>query len=223
MNNIIRTEHAAKTYTTGEITTTALKGISLEIPQGSFTCIVGPSGHGKSTLMHLIGGLDRPSDGKVYIGGIEISRITDNDLARLRAKRVGFVFQFFNLLQGLTVIENVEIAMMLAGVPDREQRVRAEELLYMVGLAEKAYSKPSQLSGGQQQRVAIARALANDPDILLMDEPTGNLDSAAEAEVLNLLQTLHRQGKTVVIVTHSDEVAKRAERIIRVKDGLVCS
>jgi putative ABC transport system ATP-binding protein len=223
MNNIIRTEHAAKTYTTGEITTTALKEISLEIPQGSFTCIVGPSGHGKSTLMHLIGGLDRPSDGKVYIGGIEISRITDNDLARLRAKRVGFVFQFFNLLQGLTVIENVEIAMMLAGVPDREQRVRAEELLYMVGLAEKAYSKPSQLSGGQQQRVAIARALANDPDILLMDEPTGNLDSAAEAEVLNLLQTLHRQGKTVVIVTHSDEVAKRAERIIRVKDGLVCS
>lgn len=223
MNNIIRTEHAAKTYTTGEITTTALKDISLEIPQASFTCIVGPSGHGKSTLMHLIGGLDRPSDGKVYIGGIEISRITDNDLARLRAKRVGFVFQFFNLLQGLTAIENVEIAMMLAGVPDREQRVRAEELLYMVGLAEKADSKPSQLSGGQQQRVAIARALANDPDILLMDEPTGNLDSAAEAEVLNLLHTLHRQGKTVVIVTHSDEVAKRAERIIRVKDGLVCS
>jgi putative ABC transport system ATP-binding protein len=222
MNNIIRTENAAKTYTIGEITTTALKDVSLEIPQGSFTCIVGPSGHGKSTLMHLIGGLDRPSDGKVYIGDIEISRIANKDLARLRGKRVGFVFQFFNLLQGLTAIENVEIAMMLAGVPEREQRVRAEELLALVGLAEKAGSKPSQLSGGQQQRVAIARALANDPDILLMDEPTGNLDSVAEAEVLNLLQTLHRQGKTVVIVTHSDEVAKRAERIIRVKDGLVC-
>ncbi|MBC7962322.1 MAG: ABC transporter ATP-binding protein [Steroidobacteraceae bacterium] len=221
MNNIIRTEHAAKTYTIGEITTTALKDVSLEIPQGSFTCIVGPSGHGKSTLMHLIGGLDRPSDGKVYIGDMEISRIANSDLARLRAKRVGFVFQFFNLLQGLTAIENVEIAMMLAGVPDREQRVRAEELLALVGLTEKAGSKPSQLSGGQQQRVAIARALANDPDILLMDEPTGNLDSVAEAEVLDLLQTLHRQGKTVVIVTHSDEVAKRAERIIRVKDGLV--
>jgi putative ABC transport system ATP-binding protein len=221
MNNIIRTEHAAKTYTTGEITTTALRDVSLEIPQGAFTCIIGPSGHGKSTLMHLIGGLDRPSYGKVYIGDIEISRITNNDLARLRAKRVGFVFQFFNLLQGLTAIENVEIAMMLAGVPDSEQRVRAEELLDMVGLAERGDSKPGQLSGGQQQRVAIARALANNPDILLMDEPTGNLDSAAEAEVLNLLQTLHRQGKTVVIVTHSDEVAKRAERIIRVKDGLV--
>jgi putative ABC transport system ATP-binding protein len=221
MNNIIRTENAAKTYTIGEITTTALKDVSLEIPQGSFTCIVGPSGHGKSTLMHLIGGLDRPSNGKVYIGDMEISRIGNNDLARLRAKRVGFVFQFFNLLQGLTAIENVEIAMMLAGVPEREQRVRAEELLVLVGLAEKAGSKPSQLSGGQQQRVAIARALANDPDILLMDEPTGNLDSVAEAEVLNLLQTLNSQGKTVVIVTHSDEVAKRAERIIRVKDGLV--
>ncbi|MFZ3207239.1 MAG: ABC transporter ATP-binding protein [Geobacteraceae bacterium] len=221
MNNIIRTEHAAKTYTTGEITTTALRDVSLEIPQGAFTCIIGPSGHGKSTLMHLIGGLDRPSYGKVYIGDIEISRITNNDLARLRAKRVGFVFQFFNLLQGLTAIENVEIAMMLAGVPDREQRVRAEKLLDLVGLAERGDSKPSQLSGGQQQRVAIARALANNPDILLMDEPTGNLDSVAEAGVLNLLHTLHRQGKTVVIVTHSDEVAKRAELIIRVKDGLV--
>ena len=221
MNNIIRTEHAAKTYKTGEITSTALKDVSLEIPQGSFTCIVGPSGHGKSTLMHLIGGLDRPTEGKIYIGDVEISRIANSELARLRGKRVGFVFQFFNLMQGLTAIENVEIAMMLAGIPEPEQRVRAEKLLALVGLAEKAGSKPSQLSGGQQQRVAIARALANDPDILLMDEPTGNLDSVAEAEVLDLLQTLHRQGKTVVIVTHSDEVARRAERIIRVKDGLV--
>jgi len=221
MNSIIRTENAAKSYKSGEITTTALKDVSLEITQGSFTCIIGPSGHGKSTLMHLIGGLDRPSDGKVYIGDQEISRIANTDLARLRGKRVGFVFQFFNLMQGLTAIENVEIAMMLAGVPEREQRVRAEKLLALVGLAEKAGAKPGQLSGGQQQRVAIARALANDPDILLMDEPTGNLDSVAEAEVLDLLQTLHRQGKTVVIVTHSDEVAKRAERIIRVKDGLV--
>jgi len=221
MNNIIRTEHAAKTYKIGEITTVAIKDVSLEIPQGSFTCIIGPSGHGKSTLMHLVGGLDRPSSGKVYIGDQEISRIDNNELARMRGKRVGFVFQFFNLLQGLTAIENVEIAMMLVGIPEREQRLRAEKLLALVGLAEKADSKPWQLSGGQQQRVAIARALANDPDILLMDEPTGNLDSVAEAEVLDLLEDLHRQGKTVVIVTHSDEVAKRAERIIRVKDGLV--
>lgn len=221
MNNIIRTQHAAKAYKTGDITTTALKDVSLDILQGSFTCIVGPSGHGKSTLMHLIGGLDRPSNGKVYIDDVEISSITNNDLARLRAKKIGFVFQFFNLLQGLTALENVEIAMMLAGVPENKQRIRAEELLALVGLAEKAGSRPGQLSGGQQQRVAIARALANDPDILLMDEPTGNLDSVAEAEVLDLLQTLHGQGKTVIIVTHSDEVAKRAERIIRVKDGLI--
>ncbi|MDO9080583.1 MAG: ATP-binding cassette domain-containing protein, partial [Desulfuromonadales bacterium] len=137
--------------------------------------------------------------------------------------RIGFVFQFFNLLQGLTAIENIEIAMMLAGVAEPEQRSRAEKLLAMVNLAEKAGSKPGQLSGGQQQRVAIARALANDPDILLLDEPTGNLDSVAEAEVLDLLQDLHRQGKTVIIVTHSDEVAKRAERIIRVKDGRIAA
>jgi len=223
MNNIIRTEHAAKTYKTGEITTTALKDVSLNIPQGSFTCIVGPSGHGKSTLMHLIGGLDRPSSGKVFIGDLEISTIANSDLARLRGQRIGFVFQFFNLLQGLTACENIEIAMMLAGVTEPEQRSRAEKLLALVGLPEKAGSKPGQLSGGQQQRVAIARALANDPDILLLDEPTGNLDSVAEAEILDLLQRLHHQGKTVIIVTHSDEVAKRAERIIRVKDGLIAA
>ena len=221
MNSIIRTEHAAKSYRAGEIVTTALKDISLEVPEGSFVCIVGPSGHGKSTLMHLIGGLDRPTDGTVHIGDVDISHISNSDLARLRGKRVGFVFQFFNLMQGLTALENVEIAMMLAGIPEREQRGRAERLLALVGLAEKGNAKPNQLSGGQQQRVAIARALANDPDILLMDEPTGNLDSVAEGEVLDLLQALHRQGKTVVIVTHSDEVAKRAEIIIRIKDGRV--
>ena len=223
MNSIIRTEHAAKSYKTGEIVTTALKDVSLEIPEGSFACIVGPSGHGKSTLMHLIGGLDRPTEGKVHIGDVDISTIANSDLARLRGKRVGFVFQFFNLMQGLTAIENVEIAMMLAGVPERDQRGRAEKLLALVGLAEKGCAKPNELSGGQQQRVAIARALANDPDILLMDEPTGNLDSVAEAEVLDLLQALHRQGKTVVVVTHSDEVAKRAEFLIRIKDGLVAT
>jgi putative ABC transport system ATP-binding protein len=221
MSDIIRIEQGAKRYKTGDITTTALRDVSLRIQPGSFTCIVGPSGHGKSTLMHLMGGLDSPTDGKVYIGDVEISRMANSDLARLRGKRVGFVFQFFNLLQGLTARENIEIAMMFAGLPEEEQRARAEKLLEQVGLSDKAGARPGQLSGGQQQRVAIARALANDPDILLMDEPTGNLDSVAEAEVLDLLQELHGNGKTVVIVTHSEEVARRAQRVIHVKDGAI--
>ncbi len=220
---IIRTENASRTYTTGDITTTALHGVTLQIPKGSFTCIIGPSGHGKSTLMHLLGGLDRPSGGKVWLDGIEISTLESSSLAKLRGAKVGFVFQFFNLLQGLTAQENIETAMMLAGVPEKEQSARSLELLAMVGLADKAGSKPSQLSGGQQQRIAIARALANQPDILLMDEPTGNLDSAAEAEVMGILRQLHAQGKTIVIVTHNNDIASTAENIIHVKDGRIVS
>lgn len=220
-SSIIRTENASKTYKSGDVSTTALYGVSLEIPKGSFTCIIGPSGHGKSTLMHLLGGLDRPSGGKVWLGDIEISALDNNSLAKLRGKKIGFVFQFFNLLQGLTAQENIETAMMLAGIPEKEQSARSIELLTMIGLADKAGSKPSQLSGGQQQRVAIARALANQPDILLMDEPTGNLDSTAEAEIMGILRALHTQGKTIVIVTHSNDIAGTAENIIHVKDGRV--
>jgi putative ABC transport system ATP-binding protein len=219
---IIRTENAAKIYSSGDVSTMALRGVTLEIARGSFTCIVGPSGHGKSTLMHLIGGLDRPTEGWVYLDGAEISRMDNSALARLRGEKIGFVFQFFNLLPGLTAAENVETAMMLAGIPEKVQGARALELLAMVGLADKAHAKPSQLSGGQQQRVAIARALANDPAILLMDEPTGNLDSAAEAEVLEILHSLHRRGKTIVIVTHNNEIADKAQNVIHVKDGQVC-
>jgi putative ABC transport system ATP-binding protein len=218
---IIRTENASKVYSTGDVATWALRGVTMEIAKGSFTCIVGPSGHGKSTLMHLIGGLDRPTEGAVYLGGAELSRMDNSTLARLRGEKIGFVFQFFNLLPGLSAAENVEVAMMLAGVPEKQQAARSLELLAMVGLAEKANSKPSQLSGGQQQRVAIARALANDPDILLMDEPTGNLDSAAEAEVLEILHALHARGKTIVIVTHSNEIAGTAQNVIHVRDGKV--
>ena len=222
MNNaIIRTENLIKTYSTGKVKTQALRGVDLEIPRGSFSCIVGPSGHGKSTLMHLIGGLDRPTEGGLFIDGEDISRLSNNRLARLRARKIGFVFQFFNLLQGLTAEENVATAMMFADVPEKGQSERARELLALVGLSEKLKAKPSELSGGQQQRVAIARALANDPDILLMDEPTGNLDSEAEAEVLDTVFRLHRQGKTVVIVTHNNEIANKAERLIKVKDGRV--
>ncbi len=218
---IIRTENLHKTYTTGKVTTHALRGVDLEIARGSFSCIVGPSGHGKSTLMHLIGGLDRPNEGTVFIDGDEISRLSNSRLAALRARKIGFVFQFFNLLQGLTAEENVATAMMFAGTPEKTQRERAQELLALVGLSEKLKAKPSELSGGQQQRVAIARALANDPEILMMDEPTGNLDSASEAEVLDTIFRLHREGKTVVIVTHNPEIARRGERVIKVKDGKI--
>jgi putative ABC transport system ATP-binding protein len=216
---MVKTENLEKVYSTGRVKTHALRGVDIEIPKGSFTAIVGPSGHGKSTLMHMIGGLDRPTAGKVFIDGEEISRLSNPRLAALRARRIGFVFQFFNLLQGLTAEENVAIAMMFADVSETDQKKRARELLALVGLAEKLKAKPSELSGGQQQRVAIARALANDPELLLMDEPTGNLDSESESEVLATVFRLHKEGKTVVIVTHNYEIARRAEKVIRIKNG----
>ena len=217
--SIIKTHELTKTYGRGENLTRALRGVDMEIPRGSFTCIVGPSGHGKSTLMHLIGGLDRPSSGRVLIDGQDVSRMAEKKLAMMRAVKIGFVFQFFNLLQSLTALENIEIALMLAGVPEARQQKRARELLDLVGLSEKAKAKPGQLSGGQQQRVAIARALANDPPILLMDEPTGNLDSTAEDEVMHVLETLNQKGKTIILVTHSSEIAARAGNVVRVRDG----
>jgi putative ABC transport system ATP-binding protein len=220
---IIRTDHLSKSYRLGSVITHALRGVSLEIRRGSFTCIVGPSGHGKSTLMHLLGGLDRPSGGTVTLDGTDLGRLDDKALAALRARKVGFVFQFFNLLNGLTALENVETAMMMAGLPAKQQTARAQELLARVGLADKIGSRPFQLSGGQQQRVAIARALANAPPLLLLDEPTGNLDSAAEAEVLTILRELHAQGTTLVLVTHNAEIARQAQQVIQVKDGVVVS
>lgn len=218
---IIKTEKLTKEYGHGPNLTRALRGADLEIPRGSFTCIIGPSGHGKSTLMHLIGGLDRPSGGSVQLDGQEIFSLSEQQLATLRAKKIGFVFQFFNLLPSLTALENIEMALMLAGKPEAEQKQRAEELLALVDLSEKAESKPGQLSGGQQQRVAIARALANDPPILLMDEPTGNLDSAAEAEVMAVLEGLNDKGKTIVLVTHSSEISAQASYLVKVRDGLI--
>lgn len=219
MNEIIKTENLIKIYNTGKAKTYALRGIDIEIPRGSFSCIIGPSGHGKSTLLHLIGGFDRPTEGRVYIDGTDITGLSNSKLAELRAKKLGFVFQFFNLLSNLTALENVEIAMMFLKTDENTQKERARELLSLVGLSEKCNAKPSELSGGQQQRVAIARALANDPDILLMDEPTGNLDSESETEVLNAIFKLHKEGKTVVIVTHNNEIAKMAEVVFEIKDG----
>lgn len=222
MNNpVISAKGLVKEYGKGTLLVKALRGVDLNIPAGSFTCIIGPSGHGKSTLMHLLGGLDHPTRGTVSIDGQEISRLDNKELADLRARKVGFVFQFFNLLQSLTARENIETALMLAGVPEKEQEKRAKNLLAIVGLEEKADAKPGQLSGGQQQRVAIARALANDPPVLLTDEPTGNLDSEAEAEVMKVLMNLNRQGKTIIFVTHSNEIASRADNIVYVHDGQI--
>ena len=220
-NSVISAEGLVKEYGKGAALVKALRGVDLVIPRGSFTCIVGPSGHGKSTLMHLLGGLDHPTSGTVTIDGQEISRLDNKKLADLRARKIGFVFQFFNLLQSLTARENIETALMLAGIPEKEQQGRAKELLDIVGLADKADAKPGQLSGGQQQRVAIARALANNPPVLLMDEPTGNLDSEAEADVLKVLMDLNRQGKTIIFVTHSDEIASKADNIVSVRDGQI--
>jgi putative ABC transport system ATP-binding protein len=220
MNNpVISAKGLVKEYGKGATLVRALRGVDLDIPRGSFTCIIGPSGHGKSTLMHLLGGLDHSTSGTVIIDGQEISRLGNKKLADLRAKKIGFVFQFFNLLQSLTARENIETALMLAGVPEKEQAKRAKELLDIVGLEDKANAKPGQLSGGQQQRVAIARALANNPPVLLMDEPTGNLDSEAEAEVMKVIKELQRQGKTIIFVTHSNEIASKADNLVYVRDG----
>ncbi len=215
---VIRTEKLTKVYDRG-FRTLALQEVDLQIPKGSLSCIMGPSGHGKSTLLHLLGGLDRPSSGKVYLDNVELTAVTADRLAEIRARKIGFVFQFFNLLPVLSALENVQVAMMLAGISQAEQVERAAALLELVGLADKLQAKPNQLSGGQRQRVAIARALANDPEVLLMDEPSGNLDSRAEAELLAQIGKVNEQGKTVVIVTHSEIVAAMAQQTFCIRDG----
>ena len=215
---IIQTKNLEKAYG-GKVKTHALKGVSLKIPKGSFSCIIGPSGHGKSTLLQLIGGLDKPTSGRVIIDNIDISSLSDNKLSEIRGEKIGFVFQSFNLLENLTASENIQTAMMFAKTNQNSTSKRALGLLDLVGLSDKANSKPSELSGGQLQRVAIARSLANDPSILLMDEPTGNLDSQSEQDVLKHIFNIHKAGKTIVIVTHSNDIAKQAELIFEIRDG----
>ncbi|MCL1878053.1 MAG: ABC transporter ATP-binding protein [Defluviitaleaceae bacterium] len=215
---IIRVENLEKIYGKSSVKTYALKGINMQIPRGSFSCIIGKSGHGKSTLMQLIGGLDRATSGNVFIDGVNISDLSDAKLSELRAKKIGFVFQFFNLLENLSALENIQIAMMFGGVPAKEQK-KAEDLLKLVGLFDKAAAKPNELSGGQQQKISIARALANDPDVLLMDEPTGNLDSESEKDVMEHIYNVHKTGKTIVMVTHNNELAKQAEHVFEIYDG----
>jgi len=212
-----------KVYQMGEETVAALAGVSLTISRGEHVAIIGPSGSGKSTLMNIIGGLDRPTRGDYRFDGEDVSGFDDDDLANFRCRRIGFVFQSFQLLPRLTALQNVELPMVYAGLPPAERRARAASLLERVGLGARTGHRPTQMSGGQQQRVAIARALANAPDLLLADEPTGALDSATGRDVLELFRTLNAEGLTLVLVTHDQKVADQAHRRVTFQDGRILS
>ena len=216
-------ENVVKQYVLDGETVRALRGVSLDVPQGDYVAIMGTSGSGKSTLLNILGCLDRPSSGRVCLGGEDVSRLEDDRLSTIRASHIGFIFQSFNLIQQLTVLENIEVPLQYRGNITLADRRRCEELAEMVGLAQRLRHRPTQLSGGQQQRVAIARSLVNDPFFLLADEPTGNLDSATTDDILNLLQSLNEQGKTIIMVTHEPEVGQRTKRIVRLKDGQIAS
>jgi len=218
---IIRTWDLMKTYVMGDQTIHAVAGVDIEIRKGEYVAIMGPSGSGKSTLMNLIGCLDSPSSGLYYLNGSLVSDMDDDELARIRNKEIGFVFQTFNLLARATALHNVELPLIYAGVPASQRTERAKEALRAVDLEQRMLHKPSELSGGQRQRVAIARALVNHPSILLADEPTGALDTATGVEIMALFQRLHDQGNTIVLVTHEHDIALHAHRIIHVRDGKV--
>lgn len=221
MSDAIRLENVSRIYTIGESAVKALDDISLSIDEGSFTAITGPSGSGKSTLMALIGCLDVPTSGKIFIAGEDTSGMSDEELADLRNRRIGFVFQHFSLLPKLSAIDNAALPLLYAGIPLRKRRERAEEMLERVGLGDRMQHRPSELSGGQKQRVAIARALINDPAIILADEPTGALDSVTGHEVMDLFHRLNGEGRTVVFVTHDNSLASECSRMVRIRDGRI--
>jgi putative ABC transport system ATP-binding protein len=218
---VLEAQGLAKTYDTGGAEVLALRGVDLSIERGEFVAVMGPSGCGKSTLLNLLAGLDRPTAGEVRLDGRRIDQLSETELARLRRRRVGFVFQFFNLLPTLSAVENVELALLLVGKRRKQARRAAGQLLDDLGVGDKLTAAPAQLSGGQQQRVALARALANTPDIVLGDEPTGNLDSASARDVLGLLRAARDRGQTLLLVTHDARVAAAADRIVTLRDGLV--
>jgi putative ABC transport system ATP-binding protein len=218
---IIELADVRKVYRSGSLSVEALRGISLRIEEGELVAIMGPSGSGKSTLMHILGCLDVPTAGSYHLAGQDVSKMTEQELAHVRNRRIGFVFQQFNLLPSMTAWRNVELPLAYANVSKVERRRRAEDALARVGLADRAHHRPGELSGGQQQRVAVARALVTDPAVVLADEPTGNLDSASTEEILVLFRQLHQAGRTVVLITHEPDVAAVASRVVRVRDGMV--
>lgn len=220
---LIRLQAISRLYRMGDETIHALREVSLEIGRGEYVAIMGPSGSGKSTLMNLIGCLDSPSSGRYELNGTDVSEMDDNDLADVRNREIGFVFQTFNLLPRSHALHNVELPLIYASLDVDERRERAREALARVGLADRMYHRPNELSGGQRQRVAVARALVNRPAILLADEPTGNLDSRTGLEIMALFEELSRQGNTIILVTHEEEIALHARRVIRIRDGLVAS
>jgi putative ABC transport system ATP-binding protein len=218
---IIRIQGVRKTYDLGEVKVHALRGVDLDIEQGAYVAIMGPSGSGKSTMLNVLGCLDRPSDGKYFLGGEDVANMNDDQVSAVRGKRLGFVFQSYNLIDQLTVVENIHVPLFYQGKDLKDCYEHCARLAGLVGLEDRLDHRPKQLSGGQQQRVAIARSLVNDPLMILADEPTGNLDSKTGTEVLNLLDELNASGKTIVLVTHGDEVASRAHRVIHMRDGVI--
>jgi putative ABC transport system ATP-binding protein len=221
MTDVVRTQDLRKTYESEGVPVRALRGVDMTIAAAEFVAVMGPSGCGKSTLLNLIAGLDKPTDGEIWLADNTLSDKDENQLARLRRKHIGIVFQFFNLLEGMSVLENVTLPAIIAGSSRKSAETRARDLLDLLGLADKAKNAPGVLSGGQRQRLAIARALANQPTLLLADEPTGSLDSAGGAEVLELFKRLHDDGQTIMLVTHDAKVASAADRIVQLADGRI--